>query len=403
MEGSDGQGPEDLEPVSIPDLEANPHALYRRHRAGPGLIRREDGWVLVLRSRDVQQLLTDQRLRNMEAEFATSKGINSGKLFDFIQYSMLFSNGSDHRQRRGPMSRTFAFRMMAEMRPRLRSLADQLIDNHQSAGGMDFVRDFASLIPARTIAAIVGLPDSDVPRFTKEVYTLSKVLSGSWTASDVLAVEEAAGALIAYFVDLVNERRRRPQDDFLSSYIKATDEEGHLTPVEAIVQLVFIVLAGSDTTRAAMGIQVALLLQHKEQWEAVCRDVALIPGAVQEALRFEPSVGSVPRLTLSDIRIGEYVIPLGRPTSLVTMAAMRDPEMFTEPDRFDIRRDQARWHLVFGGGAHRCLGEALAKIELEEGLAAVTAKLPRLRVMGGYPLMRGHSGIRQITDMQVAY
>jgi cytochrome P450 len=403
VERTGGKAPEDLELVSIRDLDANPHAVYRRHRAGPGLIRREDGWVLVLRSRDVQQLLTDQSMRSIEAEFATIKGVNSGKVFDFIRYNMLFSNGSGHRQRRGPMSRTFAFRMMAEMRPRLRSLADQLIDNHQSAGGMDFVRDFASLIPARTIAAIVGLPDSDVPRFTKEVYTLSKVLSGSWSASDVPALEEAAGALFAYIVDLVNERRRRPQDDFLSSYIKATDEEGDLTPVEAIVQLMVVVLAGSDTTRSAMGMQVALLLQHREQWEAVCRDVALIPGAVEEALRYEPSVGSVGRFTLSDVRIGEYVIPLGRPTSLVTMAAMRDPEMFAEPDRFDIRRDQARWHLVFGGGAHRCLGEALAKIELEEGLAAVAAKLPGLRIMGGHPVLHGHSGIRQITDMQIAY
>src|SRR6202035_5367925 len=158
-----------------------------------------------------------------------------------------------------------------------------------------------------------------------------------------------------------------------------------MSPLEILIQFLFVIVAGSDTTRGALAVQTAQLLQHREQWEAVCRVSRLVPGAVAEALRFEPSVASVSRFVLEDIELDGYVLNAGQFMTLSTMSAMR------APDTFDIfRTDRQRWHLVFGGGAHRCLGEALARTELEEGLAALTAHIPPLQLNGEPPEIRGH-------------
>jgi cytochrome P450 len=171
-----------------------------------------------------------------------------------------------------------------------------------------------------------------------------------------------------------------------------------------VAQVVTVIIGGSDTTRAAMAMQVALLLQHREQWEAVCNDLSQVSGAVSESLRYDPAVGSFPRIALEDIDIEGQVVKRGRIVSLSTMSAMRDPARYNDPDRFDIRRtDHPERHPVFGGGTHRCLGEALARAELEEGLTAVAERLPNLELMGAAPVLVGHSGIRRITGMSVRW
>jgi cytochrome P450 len=173
---------------------------------------------------------------------------------------------------------------------------------------------------------------------------------------------------------------------------------------ETVIQIVTLILGGSDTTRAALVIQTSLLLQHREQWNSVCRDFALVPGAVAESLRYEPAVGSFMRVTLEDIELDGWVIPRNRMLSLSTLSAMRDPACFSDPDTFDIRRaDHPRKHTVFGIGAHRCLGEILATVELEEGLAALTARLPDMRLAGEPPIIRGSGGIRTVEDTWVCW
>jgi cytochrome P450 len=165
-----------------------------------------------------------------------------------------------------------------------------------------------------------------------------------------------------------------------------------------------VIIAGSDTTRAALVIQAALLLADREQWDAVCTDLNLVPGACREAMRFEPAVGTIPRLPRESISLDGHAIPPGRYLALSTMSALRDPDLYGEPDTFDIRRqDHPRWSLAFGGGAHRCLGEALATTELEEGLAALATNLPTLRVIGESLGIAGYGGIRRVTPLIVRW
>jgi cytochrome P450 len=176
-----------------------------------------------------------------------------------------------------------------------------------------------------------------------------------------------------------------------------------MSPIEIIYQIVQLIIGGTDTTRVAIVMQVALLLQHPEQWTAVVRDPGLVPAAVAEAMRFEPSVASISRLASQDIEVGGAVVPEGAFVTLSTMSAMRDEAVYGHPDVFDIGRiERPRIHPIFASGVHRCLGEALALAELEESLAVLTQRIPQLR-LDKAPEIIGASGIRRVDAMQVSW
>lgn len=385
------------------DFRPDPHAGFRRARERTPLFQLDGGLLFATRYRDVSALLTDPRTRQPETEALELRGITSGALYDFFANVMLLSNPPAHPRRRAPVARTFAFKLMDALRPRIRALAHDLIAERKDTGEMEFRDAFASEIPARMIAEILGVPAEETPRFTRCVYTMSRGL-GAFRDEDFPGIEAAAGELYEFVRVQLADRRKTPQDDFLSDYVRAVDEAGQLSEVEIYVQVVALILAGSDTTRTAMTAMLGFLLDDRSQWEALCADPSLAAGAAAEALRMEPPVGAIPRFPLEPIEVGGYPVPTGAFLVLSVLSALRDPDQFADPDRFDIRRaDHPRWHLAFGAGAHRCLGEALARAELEEAAIALTEALPDLRLNGARPRVRGHGGIRAVDPLQVAW
>ncbi|MCL6709000.1 cytochrome P450 [Pseudomonas sp. R2.Fl] len=389
--------------LSFAELNARPHEIYQFFRSRYPFLRRQDGAFLILRARDVSTLLSDPRTRQVETELIAARGVVAGPVFDFISNSMLFSNGDVHRRRRQPLSTAFAFRMIADLRPRVRALAEDLLNRTLDQGRMKLRDDYAALIPAITVAGILGIPRSDVPLFTSLAYQVSRILTTSWTAEDLPAIEAATRELTDYAQNLIAERRKAPRDDFLSEYVSKVDEADTMTAFEVVMQIVSIVLGGSDTTRAAIVIQTGLLLERPHLWTELHRDPRLIVPAVAEALRYEPAVGSIPRLAMEEIVLDGYSIPRGSAMVLATISSMRDPDVYSKPTEFDLQREQPRWHPVFGGGAHRCLGEALARVELEEALSALTALRPRLQILGQPLTVHGHAGIRRVDELEVQW
>ena len=390
--------------IAAEDLEQRPHDVFRHHRPLAPLVRREDGVYIAMRAKDVESLATDPRTRQLETELVFARGVTEGPLYDFFSNSMLLSNGPTHRKRRAPFARVFALELMTQMRPRIRAIADALIDQHYDRGGMDFIADFAAPIPARVISEILGLPPADIPEFTHHVYSLARSLSSAFSRDDVPELQSSARQLRDYVGMLLEERSRQPRVDFLTACIGAVNSANELSYLETVMQIITLILGGSDTTRGAGAIQTSLLLQHRDQWEAICKDPALIPGAVLESMRYEPAVGSFARFTLEEIDMDGWIVPRNSVLSLSTLAAMRDPQLYADPDRFDITRaDHPRRHMIFGAGSHRCLGEALAKAELEEQLAALTERLPQMRLVGDPPAIRGNGGIRSVRNMRVRW
>jgi cytochrome P450 family 103 len=394
---------EDLPVLNVADLDADPHGMFRRYRAAYPFVRHETGAYLVLRHADVERLGNDPRTAASETAHPELFGVTEGPLFDFFEQGMLTANGAVHRRRRSPFTRSFAARTMADLRPHIRRSSEELIESWYADGQVEFVGQFAAQLPARVIGDLLGLPRADIPSFTELVYRVTRFISASIPPDAILESEAACQQLRDYVEKTLEDRRRAPRDDFLSDFLAKADAAGELSPLEIIFQIMQLIVGGTDTTRVAIVVQLALLLQQREQWDAVCRDPSLIPAAVAEAMRFEPSVGSFVRVTTEDIEVDGSVLPARQFIMLSTMSGARDEKAYERPDVFDIRRtDQPRLLPVFGAGAHRCIGEALARVELEESLAALTARIPQVQ-LDEAPAIKGHSGIRRVDTMRISW
>lgn len=346
---------------------------------------------------------TDPALtRQIETEKVTALGIQDGPVFEYFDNSLLFSNGATHHRRRRPLARTFAHRLMADLRPRIRTVAENLIRPWIGRDQVDFLNEIAGPLPARIVADILGAPEKDIPRFSTLVYSAMRALSLRPSLATPETVSDL-GELDDYVTALLADRRANPGQDFLSTFA-ANVSEGELTPTEARVQITSVILAGSDTTRMALCSMMAQLLDHPDQWAAVVQDPdRLCSMAVAEGLRFDPVIGSLPRVATDDFHLSGVPIRSGTILAPIVLAVLRDPELYEAPDRFDVHRsDHPRYHPVFGLGAHRCLGEALARAELEETLSAIARLAPGIRLIGAPPVLRGVAGARTIDQMQVA-
>jgi cytochrome P450 len=387
----------DIDPDTV-----DPHAYLKGIREQAPLARTPMGIVLALRHRHLE-LVTSDATRQLETETKVMQGITSGPIWDITISGMLFANGDVHRRRRAPVSRTFAFKLMDAMRPKAATLAAELIEPRLDQGPIDFVNEIAAQIPARIIAEILGIPRSDLPVFMQWIADTAASL-GFIDPNKREQIEKSLVAFNAYVEDLLNQRRASPKDDFLTDYVRATAAEGELTEPEIRTQVLGLILAGSDTTRGSLCLTLAHLLRHPDQWRAFCADPdGMKKGVVTEGLRYDPIVSGVPRVALNDMDIDGYRVPAGTPIAVSLLSAMRDPEVYAEPDRFDITRtDHPRWHPIFGGGAHRCVGEALAKAEMEETLATIARLAPNTELIGGFP-HPSPGAIRQVGAMQVAF
>jgi cytochrome P450 len=396
-----------LRPLSdLPEIplaaDGDPYAILRGYREQAPLARAPMGIVFALRHRHLELVMSDAT-RQLETEMKVMQGITSGPIWEIATSGMLFANGETHRRRRAPVSRTFAFKLMDAMRPRVAALARELITERLDQGPIDFVNEIAAQIPARIIAEILGIPRSDLPVFMRWIADTAAAL-GFVDLEKRAQIENSLVEFNAYVEALLNDRRRMPKGDFISNYVAETARDGELNEAEIRTQVLGLILAGSDTTRGSLCMTLATLLSHREQWRGFCADPdGLKKGAVNEGLRFEPIVSGVPRVALQELNIDGFSVPAGTVIAVSLLSALRDPDVYADPESFNIRRDDhPRWHPIFGGGAHRCVGEALAKAEMEETLAVIARLAPNTVLTGDFPkLLAG--AIRQIDAMQVSF
>lgn len=393
------------EPVFVKSTEAyeNPHAVLKAAQAQSSVSINEYGIHSILRHRYMETLLDAANTRQVELEGMALRGISEGPLYDLYKYAMLFANGDVHKRRRTPMARTFAYPLMDGMRPRVREIATEVVERNIGKGPVNFLDEFSRAIPARIIAEIIGAPPEDWAEFSKWVADAARGI-GIFAPEELPQINAGCAALYGYAAKLIEDRRKAPRDDFISQYAKMT-AGGDLFEEEIRMQLLGVILAGSDTTRTGTASVLSQLLQHPDQWALVCEDPdKWKKAAVEEGLRYDPPVGSVPRFAIRDFEIDGVKIPAGHPVSMSVLAALRDPEVFPDPDKFDIRRTGLpKWNIAFGGGAHRCLGEALARAEMEESIATIARLAPNTRIVGKPPTIKGHVAIRHIDAMTVEF
>lgn len=386
-----------------PDLTS--YDMFAQARAAAPLAKVPMGMgsmVLALRARAVEQVVGHET-RQLETELQMMQGVFNGPIYDFIAQVMLFANGEVHQRRRQPIARTFAFKLMEAMRGKAAATAEELITERLGKGPFDYVQEFAAQIPARIIADVLGIPRSDLPVFLNWIRDTSESI-GFMDLERRPQIEQSLTEFNAYVDTLLADRRANPRGDFLSDYVAATAASGDLTEGEIRAQVVGLILAGSDTTRNSMCMTLFQLLQHQDQWRALVADPdGLKKKAVEEGLRFEPVVSGIPRVAINDMEIEGYHIPAGAIVAVSILSVLRDPDVYANAEQFDIHRtDQQRWHLAFGAGAHRCAGEALARVELEETLAAIARLAPNAKIIGDPPRLNP-GAIRTVDNMTVSF
>ena len=216
--------------------------------------------------------------------------------------------------------------------------------------------------------------------------------------NEIVAAVQALGD---YVTDLVEERRRDPQDDLLTSLVQASEDGDRLSNDELLSMVSGLLFAGVDTTRNQLGLAMHTFCEHPDQWELLRRRPRLTPAAVNETMRLFGAVPGIPRVTLEAVEVDGWCIPAGTIVFLSLASANRDHRHFDDPMRFDITAEREP-HLTFGGGPHYCLGANLAKAEMEEALLVLADAMPDLR-LDGEPAWRTSTGIGGPTHLPLAF
>ncbi|MGW7057249.1 cytochrome P450 family protein [Streptomyces sp. NPDC054904] len=370
-----------LLPYADPAFVADPFPLYRQLRED-GPVRRTviagglEAW-LVTRYEDGLAALSDSRLSSDVRDAADTRLLRQlpGTERESMLGNMLRSDPPDHTRLRRLVSKAFTARRVAGMRPRIQAVTDRLLDPIVAAGRADLVADFALPLPVTVISELLGVPVDD--RHDFQHWTDRMVMRGA-EPPDPAVVNEAWLHMRAYVTELIRDKRARPADDLLSDLVAARDEEQRLTEDELVAMVFLLLAAGYITTVNLIGGGIATLLAHPDQLELLRSDPALLPGAIEEFLRYDGPVSpGIARFAREDVEIAGVSIPRGATVLIGSALADRDPERFTDPERLDITR-QDNAHLAFGHGIHYCLGAPLARLEGQIAIGTALRRLPGL-------------------------
>ena len=279
----------------------------------------------------------------------------------FVQTSLLDSDGPKHRRLRREVFGAFQARNLEALRPAIEAFVDERLTAVRGAGEIDFVADFAAHIPGHVIGLFLGVPAEDAPRLREWSETVVRYFDIDRMAEKKAAAEAATREFAHYLEDLVAERRAHPRDDLISRMIEAERSDAYEGD-ELIATAMLILMAGHGSTIDVMGSGLHLLLLHPQAL-ADLRAGADLDTAIQEIFRYEPPLPFFHRHALEDCKVAGREFPRGTTFGLLYASANRDPAVFDRPDTFDIHRSPNR-HLSFGQGAHLCLGNALARINM---------------------------------------
>jgi cytochrome P450 len=332
--------------------------------------------------------------------------------------SFLSLDPPDHTRLRRLVSKAFAPRVIARLEPRIRELSDELLtaagvqgDGEVSAGSgqIEIVGQLAYPLPVRIISELLGVPPGDHARFAGWSASLAHSLQPRFLADDGstdAAAQQASLEFGDYFRELIAARRARPADDLLSELIHAEDDGQRLSEQELIATCVLLLVAGHETTVSLISNAILALLRHPDQLAALRADPDLAAGAVEETLRYDAPVQFTGRVARGGMQVGGITAPDGAVLLLLLAATGRDPEVFADPDRFDIGR-RAAGHLAFAAGPHFCLGAPLARLEATIAVQAFATRVtapeldpaglsykPNLNLRGPGSLSVGFASIR---------
>ncbi len=395
-----------------PAFRADPYPFYEAlrehdpvHHTPLGTIvltRYEDiGWTLRSSdfSRDIEANAKESTDPTMRAKRERRRSRSGAK-------SILNLDPPDHTRLRRLVSKAFTPTSIERLRPRIQSLVDSALDKAARQGGLELIDDIAFPIPFQVISDLLDMPTdrADELRDWSQVITLA--LEPTSTLEDLERTDAAFAELIPYLLRVIEDRRRHPGDDLLSSLI-AVEENGDTLSIEELISFVVLLyIAGHETTVNLIGNSVNALLAHPDQLEIWRQNPEGANGYVDELLRFDGPVQQTVRVPMVPVTYetasGPVTVEPGTVVTTVLGAANHDPAMFETPHRLDLTRSNASRHMAFAAGIHYCLGSNLAKLEAEIAVGSLVTRFPTLQPVGEIT-WRDRLTIRGVDHLQLEF
>ena len=355
-------------------LRQNPYPAYAELRRDDPVHRLDPmGFWIVTRYDDVQHVLKSPQLFSSEG-MAGPQGMKSG-----VIRSIITMDPPDHAPFRTLVSRAFTPRMISALEPRVREITRQLLSGVAHKPEFDAINGLALPLPIRVIAEMLGVEPQRYNDFKRWSDILVGMLIPQGISPEQAAYADAeTNAFQQYFRWAIEERRKHPGDDLISALVQAEEQHQHLTVDEVFGFAGLLLVAGNETTTNLLGNMLLALLEHPDQLQLLVDDPSLIPGAIEETLRYDSPVQMLFRIAREDVELGGKKIVKGSLVWPVLGSANRDETRFPDPDRFDITRDAAG-HLAFGNGIHFCLGAPLARLETRIAMEELLPHLAQMR------------------------
>ncbi len=358
------------------EIDADPYPVWKRLRdEAPLYFNDRYGFYAVSRYDDVERCLVDWQTYS-SAKGSVLEIIKSG--LEVPPGLFIFEDPPDHDLHRGLLSRVFTPRRLAAIEPQVRAFAARSLDPLVGKGGFDFIADLGAEIPMRTIGMLLGIPEEDQQAIRERIDDGLRLEDG------VMPSGVIADSPVMDFAEYIDWRAEHPSDDLMTELLAAefTDEHGTvrtLTRDELLGHIGLLSGAGNETTTRLIGWAGKLLADHPDQRRELVDDPGLVPGAIEELLRYEPPSPVQARWVTRDVEHHGRPVPAGSAMVLLNASANRDERQFADPDRFDIHR-KAQRHLSFGYGVHFCLGAHLARLEARIALEEVLQRFPEWEV-----------------------
>jgi cytochrome P450 len=392
---------------------ADPYPLYRAlHDLAPFHRHDADGMWYALRYETCRSLLRDPRLGHDEEKLFRRPGMTDAQLERMRQrmerrrrrgFSMLTENPPDHTRIRRLVSRAFTTPRVEGLRERVAGLVDERLDELAEAGEVDIMKTLAFPLPVTVIGELVGVPEGERERFRPIITDGMLADRPDATEEEIARAERNFEELEQFFTELIAARRAAPEDDLLSALIAVRDEEdGRLDDDELRSTVFLLFFAGFVTTTNVIGNGLLALLRHPAEMARLWDDASLVETAVEEILRFDSPVPFVLRDVLETVAVedeGGVALEKGAHVVMMLSAANRDPQRFSDPDRFDVGRRESQ-PLTFGWGIHHCLGAPLARLEAQMTFARLRERFAGIDLLDPDP-PRVVSFLRGLRTLQV--
>lgn len=395
---------DDLYLPLAPHFRVNPHPDLHRLRSLDPVHWSRTGYCWVLsRYHDIKQVLSDRRFGiglDQLMQIEALKPVFAEPYNQIIRTQLLGADPPEHTRIRALFAKAVAPARLESLRRMSQQVVDELIAHAKAQGGMDLIADFAHPLPFRVICEILGIPESERAPLVDWTHAMMRPTDPTpMSAADTAWANSAAYGFRDFFLEMARRERAQPSDGFFHDLVIACDE-GKLSDEELVANLILLFCAGHDTVINLFGNGMLALFRNPRQLQILQEDPSLIRNALEELLRYDTSVAIARRTALEPVEIGGRVILRGQYVLCLLNAANRDPEVFEDPDRLDVRRQNVKV-LSFGGGLHYCLGAQLARVEGEVGITALLTQLPGLEATTLDPTWKRNVFVRGIESLPV--